>query len=259
MEADTGSVPVDWDNAEPLEVDAATLDAAGAADAGHAEIPGALLSGKAYGKWQREFKTWLRQNQVLTLYRSSTYRLNSEPHESEGDFRARLQLSMNEKRDQNIAKVRKRYATKATTLENRLQRAEQKVESVSQQSTQSKLDTALTFGTAILGAVLGRKRLSASTANKVGTAVRRAGAARKKSGDLKRARETADKVRADLEALNAELEAEVDTLESGFDAQAEELKEIPIRSKAADVHVAAFGLAWLPYRKDGKRMVPGWE
>ena len=259
VEADEGPVAVDWDHADEMEIDADALRENPEPASQFAELPDALRSAKAYTKWQREFKTWLRQNRTLTIYRSSKYKLASAAGESEGDFRARLQLSMNEKRDQTIAKLRKRYATKATTLENRLMKAEQRIDAVKQQSTQSKIDTALSFGTAILGAVLGRKRLSSTTANKVGTAMRRASASRKKSGDVKRAKETADKVRQDLAALNAELEREVDTLESAYDAQIEALKEIPVRAKSTDIQVAAFGLAWLPYRKEGKRFVAAWK
>ena len=77
---------------------------------------------------------------------------------------------------------------------------------MSTQSTQKKMDTAISFGTAILGAVLGRKRLSVSNASRVGTAMRRASGARKEAADVDRAKQTAEKVQSDLEALNVEYE-----------------------------------------------------
>ena len=164
-------------------------------------------------KWEKSFKTWLRQNETCSLYKSRKHKLTSEPGETEGAFRTRLQQLLSEKRDQAIAKLRNRFASKATTLENRLLRAEQKIESEEQLSTQRKLDTVVSFGTAILGAVLGRKRISSSTTSKVGTAMKRASAARKKSGDVERARETAEKVRQDLETLNETLQTEIDAMQ----------------------------------------------
>ena len=71
----------------------------------------------------------------MTLYRSKRFKLTSASGETEGDFRARLQDTASEKRDVAIAKVRKRYATKLTTLENRLLRAQQTIEVQKQQST----------------------------------------------------------------------------------------------------------------------------
>ena len=158
-----------------------------------------------------------------------------------------------------IAKLRKRYGKKVATLENRLMRAEQTVAVQKEQSTKKKLDTAISFGTAILGAVLGRKRITATSASKVGTAIKTAGGARKEAADVARAKQTAAKVRADIAALSAELEQEVAELDTSFDAQTEELDEVVVRAKSTDIHVAVTGLVWLPYTADDKgRLRPVW-
>lgn len=259
VEAEDGPVAVDWDNAEKLNVSHAALRSNGEPGARYADLPASLSNAKSYAKWEKRFKTWLRQNECCTLFRAKAHKQISEAGETEGEFRTRLQLVLSEKRDQAIAKIRTRYASKTTTLENRLLRAEQKIESEEQLSSQRKLDTVVSFGTAILGAVLGRKRLSSTTTSKVGTAMKRASAARKKSGDVERARETAEKVRQDIAELNEALQADLDALEGDYDAQTVELEELVIKAKAADIHVAVFGLLWLPYRKgDGKRLDPAW-
>ena len=122
------------------------------------------------------------------------------------------------------------------------------------------LDTAVSVGTAVLGALLGRKKLSSSTATKIGSAIKTAGGARKEAQDVERARETAAKVKADLEALEAQLESEVDALEASFDAQTEELKEVIVRARATDVHLSVTALAWMPYSADDKgRLRPAWS
>ena len=90
--------------------------------------------------------------------------------------------------------------------------------------------------------------------------MRKASSARKEAADVARAKQTADKVRKDLAALNDALAAEVDALESGYDAQTEELAEIPIRPKTTDIHVAVIGLAWMPYRETGDgRLTSAWD
>ncbi len=258
-EINDGPVTVDWDSAEALPLGVDSLRDAGLAGASYASCPAAAGSAKNYTAWGRDFKRWLRQTETVTLYRSKRFKLSSEPGETEGDFRARLQLVANEKRDQEVAKIRKRYATKTTTLENRLLRARQAIERESQQASKKKFDTAISFGTAILGAVLGRKAVSASSAGKLGTAIRSAGGARKEAADVKRAEETASKVQADMEALSAELEKEVAALDTAFDAQSEELSEVVVRAKATDIHVPLVGLAWMPYNADDKgRLRPAW-
>ncbi len=260
LEVSDGPVSVDWDDAEPLPFGAADLDTEGAAECRYADTPAALGVATNYTKWEKTYKRWLRQNETISLYTSKRFRLTSEAGETEGEFRVRLQQLASEERDKAIAKLRKRYATKTTTLENRLLRAQQAVERESQQAGKKKLDTALSFGTAILGAVLGRKRLSTSTASRVDTAIRSASGARKEAGDVERAKQTMTKVSADIEALNAELQQEIDALDTSFDAQTEELDEITVRPKTTDIHVSLFGLAWLPYRDQGDgRLRAAWE
>ncbi len=259
VEFEDGPVDIDWDNGEPLELAIDDLDDEGEEGATYADCPAAADRPKAYAAWGKDYKRWLRQNETVTLYRSKRFKLTSLPTETEGDFRARLQDAASEKRDAAIAKIRKRYATKVTTLENRLMRAEQAIAVQKEQSTKRKLDTAISFGTAILGAVLGRKKLSSSTATKMGSAIKTAGSARKEAADVERAIQTAEKVKADIAALNKELEEEVAKLDTSFDAQAEELDEIVVRAKSTDIHVAVTGLAWLPYTADEKgRLRPAW-
>ena len=259
VEADDGPVPVDWDGGEKLALTGDELQAEGEPDASYAECPVALAREKNYIKFARDFKKWVRQAEGVSLFRSAKYKMTSEAGETEGEFRIRLQQAASEKRDQAVAKLRKRYASKVTTLENRLLRAQQAIEREQQQATKKKLDTAVSLGAAILGAVLGRKRLSSSTATKVGTAIKTAGGASKEAADVARAQQTAKKVKQDLAALEAALAAEVDELDNAFDAQAVELKEIRVKPKVADIHVQLLGLAWMPYQKDSKgRLEQAW-
>lgn len=239
-----GQGAANWDDAERLLVNVDDIVGEPPTESRFADCPAAAAKANNYARWERQFRNWLRRSECIRLLRSETFRLTSAPGESEGEFRARLQQTAAEQRDQEIAKIRKRYATKATTLENRLLRARQATERESGQSSSQMVNTAVSFGTAILGAVLGRKRLSASTASRVGTAIRSAGSARKQASDVARARETEAKVQADIDRLNADLGAEVAALDTAYDAQAEELTEVLIRPKAADVHVLLFGLLW---------------
>jgi hypothetical protein len=259
VEFEDGPVEIDWDNAEPLELSIADLLDKGEADASFANCPSSANNPKAYARWAKDYSRWLRQNESITLYKSKRFRLTSMSNETEGDFRARLQDAASEKRDQAIAKIRKRCASKVTTLENRLLRAQQSIAREKQQSTKKKLDTAISFGTAILGAVLGRKKLSSATATKIGSAIKTAGGASKEAADVGRAMQTAEKVRQEMAALNAALEKEVADLDTSFDAQSEELDEVVVRAKSTDIHVALTGLVWLPYTADEKgRLRPAW-
>ncbi len=259
-EVDDGPVPIEWDNAEELALDFDQLATEPEGEAEYSELPGAASNIKNYAKWEKLLKRWLRGNKTLTLYKSETFKVTSDPGESEGEFRARLQQIAAEKRDAQVEKLRKRYASKTRTLENRLMRAQQRIEREKEQSKQRKVDTAISFGTAILGAVLGRKKISTSSASRVGTAMKSAGRMRKESQDIEQAKETEAAVKEEIQAMESQLEREIELLETGFNAQNEELKEIVIKPRTTDVHIHFVGLGWAPHYQDDKgRLHAAWS
>jgi len=101
-------------------------------------------------------------------------------------------------------------------------------------------------GTAILGAVLGRKRLTVAGASRVGTAVRGISRAHDAAGDVSRAQESAERVREQLTALNDELQQAISGLDSVFDTQHEPLTTIEVRPTAGQVSVHFVGIGWSP-------------
>jgi hypothetical protein len=92
--------------------------------------------------------------------------------------------------------------------------------------------------------LLGRKRLSVTTASRMGTAVRRAGRSYDQAGDVTRARESAERVREQIAALEDELQSEIAELGDSYDAQKEELESVDIRPTRSDIQVHFVGIGW---------------
>ncbi len=244
-----GPVPVDWDDGDVLDLAIDGLQNRGVDVASFAELDSAANNVKNYPKWNKLFKRWIRRSQPVTLLRSNRFKLVSDVAETEGEFRSRLQIIAREQRDIKIGKLRKTYEKKVTTLENRLLRAEQRIETEQVQSRQKKMDTAVAFGTAILGAFLGRKRVTSTSASRMGTAVRSAGRMRKEKADVARAAEIAESVRSEMAAVSAVFAEQVETLEVAYDAQTDELIEVTIKPKSADIHIHLLGIGWAPYQR----------
>jgi chromosome segregation ATPase len=155
-----------------------------------------------------------------------------------------------EKRDLEIEKLRRKYSPKFTSLNDRLRRAEQTIAREEEQAKSKTLATAISFGTAILGAFLGRKTVSATSASRMGTAMKSAGRLGKEKMDVARARETAEAIREQLNQLELQLQGDIQNLEGAYDPVSEELKEIKVNPKTTDMSLRLFGLGWLPYRKE---------
>jgi hypothetical protein len=183
----------------------------------------------------------------------------SQLGESQGQFRGRLGQAVREQRDLEVEKLRRKYSSRFTTLKDRLMRSQQAVEREAEQAKSTKIQTAISFGTAILGAFLGRKTVSVGSASRVGTAVRSASRMRKEKMDIARAEERSAAIEAQLDELEMRMQDDIEKIEFSFDPAFEELEEITVKTKSTDITLEVFGLAWVPYRKNtAGQLGPDW-
>jgi len=254
-----GPVALEWDQGQEIALQPADLETEPLAGASFAELPAAAKNTKNYDKWCKDLMRWVRQNRPLVIYQSPRFGLSGNPGESRNDFLARLSQTAREKRDLEVEQLRRKYSTRFNTLNNRLMRAEQAVMREKEQAQSSKIQTAISFGTAILGAFMGRKAVSAGSASRFGTAMRSASRIRKESMDINRAQETLAATRSQLEELDQQFQQDVARTEAAFDPADEAIREVLVKPKAGDLTLAFFGLVWLPYRRDARgRRAPDW-
>ena len=254
-----GPVALDWDRAQEIALEPADLETAPPAGTSFAELPAAAKNAKSYDKWRKDFMRWVRQNRPLVIYQSQRFGLSSSSGESKTEFLVRLTQAAREKRDLEVEKLRRKYNGKFNTLNDRLMRAEQAVRREKEQAQSSKIQTAISFGTAILGAFMGRKAVSAGSATRFGTAMRSASRMRKESMDIDRAQETLDATRLQLEELDQQFQQDVERTEAAFDPESESIREVLVKPNSSDLTLAFFGLVWLPYRRDASgRSAPDW-
>lgn len=249
---------LDWAAAEALGATADDLQREPEPDAGFAACPPDIAA-TGVRQWQDQFRTWLRTDQPVTLYRSARLKMTSAADEDEGAFRARLQQLAREQRDLKAAQLRRKHAAKFATLAERRRRAEQAVAREQAQASNATLDAAVSVGTAVLGALFGRKALSTTTVGRAGSAMRKAGRVQQQSADVARAGETVAAIDAEVARLEAAVQAELDDLALGYDAQAESLEAIAVRPRASDITLQFFGIGWLPYIEDATgNLAPAW-
>jgi hypothetical protein len=118
---------------------------------------------KRYAAWSKRLAAHVYRNRPLVLQRCASLKQYSAPGESEGEFRASLRHVLRERRDLELEKLRKRYTPKLARLQDRIRRAEQRVEREQDQQRQQKLQTAVSLGATVLGALFGRRVASVGT------------------------------------------------------------------------------------------------
>ena len=254
------AVPVSWDDSRDGGVAVTDLEKDPAGAAVYEELPAVAVKVKSYQGWTKDLVAYLYGNQTLELLKSPSTAELSGPGESERDFRVRLQQTIREHRDGQIEQLRQKYAPKMTALQERIRRAEQAVDRESAQASQSKLQTAISFGTTLLGAFLGRKAVSVSTLGRAATAARGVSRSMKEQQDIGRAQESVDALQGQLGELESELQAETQALEAKVDAQGEQLETITIKPKKSNISVTLVTLAWAPFwRDESGAATPAWE
>jgi hypothetical protein len=251
---------IDWSAATLVDLSLADLDNDPQEGAAYARVPDYAANPRHYDAWARQLSDAILRGQRVELFKSARYGLISRPGESERDFRLRLAVAAREQRDADVDKLRRKYAPKLATMQERLRRAQQAVDREKSQARTSSLQTVISFGATILGAFLGRKKISAGSVGRATTTARGVGRSRKEQQDVARAEETVEAVQARQAELDAQFQEEMNAMEAAFDPVSEPLESVAVRPKKSNVTIDGIVLVWMPYWQgaDG-RPVSAWE
>ena len=240
-----GPLPVDWGSATDADFKLEDLSKEAMPGAAFADLPAPAQKPRKYAEWTKSFAAWLAREQTLSLFRSSSLGVVSRPGENERDFRVRLQHVAREARDEQVAALREKYATKMRALTERQRKAEQAVAREQEQVTSSRLQTGISLATTVFGAMFGRKTFSATTLGRATTTARGVGRSMKESQDVGRAQENVAAVQAQLQELEASLQADIAAVETALGSPAESLETISLKPKRTGVQVTLVALTWV--------------
>ncbi len=227
------------------------LDTEPEPDARFAALPPAAMQAKPYTSWKTALKAHVYRQCGLSLQTCKALKLTSRPDESAAAFQVRVNEAVRQQRDLAVEKLRKKYTPKLARLEQKIRAAEHRLEREQSQYKSQKLNTAISVGATVLGALFGRKMASIGTVGRASTAVRGAGRAARERGDVQRAAEQIDVASEQLSALSAEFEAETDTVRDAMAPELLEFSETLLRPRKTELNVGAVALVWAPYWVDG--------
>ena len=241
----SGAVAIDWDGATQIpHSPAALLPSPPVPAARYAPLPPDALKAKSYAEWTRDFERSLTRATSLTLWSAPALKASSQPGESERDFRLRVQQLAREQRDSAIATLRAKYASRIEKAQEKVHRAEETAARERQQASQQKLQTAVSVGATLLGALLGRRAISATTLGRATTAVRGVGRSAKEAEDVARAGTRVDEASQDASEIAASLQRDIDALSTELDPMAVVVENTQIKPKRGGVDVRLVTLVW---------------
>jgi hypothetical protein len=203
------------------------------------ELP-AGVDGARIAASEKALRARARTALTRTIYYCEAHRAWSADGEDRAAFTGRIRQIERERRDAQVDDLRERFAGRLAKLEARIDSAEEKVAREKSQLEGQKMQTSISVGSTLLGALFGGRAVGRAT-----TAARGAARVQKEQRDVVRAEAKVRDLESELAELEAELEREVAAM------TAAELALPPIEERAVppredDLRVRSLVLAWVP-------------
>ena len=254
------ALTLDWDEAKSVELTPDDLEKDQAAAAHYEAIPGPASKAKSYVAWTKAFVDVLYRTRTLELFKSPSLGEWSQADETEREFRVRLQQAAKEARDTELERLRAKYAPKLAAIDEKIRKAEQAADREASQARNSTLSSIVNVGATVLGAFLGRKKISTTTVNKAGSALRNVGQSMKESEDVNRAEQNAAAYRQQAFDLETEFRTESRDLEKRINPLTEPLETVALKPKKTNITPKLVALVWTPHWADADgTLTSAWE
>jgi hypothetical protein len=235
-----------WSDASDYAEDPARLDEVPAPNATFADLPSDAAREASYRTWQKSLAQALYRDRTLRVWSCPSIGAHSKPGEGEGDFRIRLTQEARERRDLEMDRLRTKYAPKVRRLEERLRSAEDRIARERAQYDDQKMQTAISMGATVLGAMFGRKLGSRANVGRAASAARGAGRIGREREDVARAEAGAESVRDDLATLEREFAEDAARVGEAWDPRTVEVVSVDVSPGKSDTTTSLPLLVWRP-------------
>jgi hypothetical protein len=238
----------------PRDMDLERLEGEPQAGAEFAELPAAALKASTYAAIRKDFPDWVYSNFNVEIGYSPLLKAHANPGEKLDEFRARIAQKAREIRDQAIETLREKHGRTAKSLEERVLRAQAKVETQKGQASDAKLSGAVRLGTSILGAFFGRRRGMTAISSGVTSASRMM----RESREVAAAEADLQRLEEEQQQLEKTLESELAQIREQYETSNLALESVKLSPLKKNIDVAAVGILWLPHERLNQELRPAW-
>lgn len=228
-----------WEASEALSPEAAELRSDPPEEAVFVAPPSGSVGKGRFRTYAKQLKTHVYQTRPRTLWRCRELKLLSAPEETKAEFAARVQLAAREQRDAAIETLRARYAKRVDRAEERIRRAEARLQREQTQYDEQKLQTSISMGATVLGAIFGRGGIGRAT-----TTARGAGRVARERQDVMRAEDELRELRQAHRDLEIEVEEELRAFRLDQERNDPTIEEVVVRPRKADIEVRELKVLW---------------
>jgi hypothetical protein len=231
---------VNWTEGK-VHLEARDLASRGERDAFFANLPSDLGASTRHTALKKDFADYLYYNSSITLLYNPHVDLYSEPGESKSAFQRRCRKAAEDAHDEEAKKLKAKYEREMDRIEDRLQREERELEQDKIEHDARKQEEFLSGVESVIGLFTGRR-----SSSRLSTASRRHRLTRQAKADIEESEEVIEDLEDQTDELEEQAKIELEELAAKWRELIEEIEEIEVRPRRADVRLELFALGWLP-------------
>jgi hypothetical protein len=232
---------IEWDKAREIAVDPATLQSPPAAGAHFEPLPAGIGNPRTLNALQKDFADYLYHHVAVSAPYHPLLKITGQPGDRPREFRARCEDAARAKRDDEIAKAGKSYAAQIARVEAKIARERRELDRDAAEHQARQREENWALAETVFNFLRGRRQSYA-----VAYAMRRRGNSDRAEREIEESEGELAELEGALAELNKSLEEERAEIAQKWADALEQVEEIRLTPRRADVSVDAFGLAWLP-------------
>jgi hypothetical protein len=243
---------VQWQDYQAQALDATKFDTRPLPGATFGDLQYPSNDEEAVKNLSKDFTDWIYRNYSLTLYTNPANKLASTPGESKEDFIRRCSTTRAEASQEDLAKIRAKYAKQRETIETRKMKEEMELEKDQTAFNQRKMEEAgswlntvgkAVFGSKKSGGLLGNLTRSGGSVNSSMTKRRMTSTAQAGVTESKQMIALYEKQLAEIAQKEQE---EIAALQTTASQQSVNVQEVYVKPLKSNVVLELFGVAWVP-------------
>lgn len=233
---------VHWEEHLVEPPDPRDLSATADGTAHFAPLPDGMSDSPPYTRLRDEFVDYIYREQSVVVLTHPDFGLKAAPGETEAEFRARCEEVARRKLEIEMEDVQRRFGRELERTRNKLSQEERELEADRLEHKGRKREEVLSAGESLLGIILGRR-----SSRQLSQASRKRRLTNKALAEVRESEELIEKLKARIVELGQAQQQTMAEVRQRWAEAATQYREERLRPRKSDIHLEAFGLAWMPH------------
>ncbi len=210
----------------------------------YAKLPPLISERKSLKDFTASLADYLYRSKRIEIFYQKDLKLESLPNQSKKDFIITIQNELRDRKDMQLQKLKQKYEKDYERLQNRIEKAQLKLEKEKSDVTSKTTETFIDIGLTIFSALFGRKKLSRTTISRGASSIKKGREIFNEKDDVLRAEALLKSTQKEVEELEKDFKEEVEKLEQSFSVDNYPISIKLIKPRRRDIAIEDMALLW---------------